>query len=202
MIKKNEKDIIISCIEEFEQKTQIELKLVIEPQAYRYWNYILGIALGFNFLFWAVAQAINTDFSFIVLYAESIVVTGLIVIFCYTFMGVRFFVKKQKKMVNVKERALYHFAKEKVYATKMRSGMLLYYSRLERDGVIICDEGVLQKITPEELLNYQNQFVQALNSKKFAAELGAFIRVFGVFCHQKWPDETFENELCNEVMGH
>lgn len=195
-------EMIQNCIDEFEQKTQVELKLVIEPKAKGYWDYVLGICCATILAFFGVLHFLNQEYSFVVIYLEAILLVGMLIVILMPFMGVRFFVSSSLKKKNVKERALFHFSNHKVYNTKLRSGLLLYYSRLERTGVFIFDEGIKQKISTQELDSFQEQFVAALNSKNFAESLGEFIRVFGVFCHQKWPDETFENEIANEVIGH
>ncbi|MBN8538139.1 MAG: hypothetical protein J0M15_13880 [Deltaproteobacteria bacterium] len=199
--KKNKKAIIVQCIEEFEQKTQIELKLIIERQARGYWDHILAYCLLGNFLLLAIAHFSQVEENFVLIYFELIFLNLVLVIFLHLLMGVQFLIGRNKKNSNVEERALFHFSQQKMYMTELRSGMLMYYSRLEKRGIILTDVGVLKKISAAELLNFESEFNQAMNKKDFANELGAFIRGFGVFCHQKWPDETFKNELSNDVLG-
>jgi uncharacterized membrane protein len=201
MTKKNKKAIIVQCIEEFEQKTQIELKLIIERQSRSYWDHILACCLLGNFLLLAIAHFSQVEENFVLIYFELLFLNLVLVIFLHVLMGVQFLIGRKKKDSNVKERALFHFSQQKMYMTELRSGLLMYYSRLEKRGMILADEGVLKKISAAELLNFEGEFNQAMNKKDFANELGAFIRGFGVFCHQKWPDETFKNELSNDVLG-
>lgn len=199
MMKVNDKSIIQICIDEFEQKTQIELKLVIEPRANSYKDKIFLILLVSVFLFWGVLHFLEEDFSFIAIYLESITVAVLLYLSLDKFMTIRYFLKSAEKIKNVNERALFHFAKHNMYKTSQRSGLLMYYSRLERTGVFIADSGVQDKIPAEDLTKFQNQFIVALNHPQFVSELGSFIRSFAVYCHTKWPDHTQENEISNEI---
>lgn len=199
--KKNKKAMLIQCIEEFEQKTQIELKLIIERQSRGYWDHVLACCLLSNFVLLAIAHFSQAEENFVLIYFELIFLNLLLVIFLHLFMGMQFLLGRKKKNSNVKERALFHFAQQKMYMTELRSGLLMYYSRLEKRGIILTDEGVLKKISAADILKFESEFNQAMNKKDFANELGAFIRGFGVFCHQKWPDETFKNELSNDVLG-
>lgn len=198
-MKSNDKSIIQICIDEFEQKTQIELKLVIEPRAASYKDKIYLILLVAVFLFWGFLHFLEEDFSFIAIYLESIVAIVLLYLSLDQFMTIRYFLKKAEKTKNVQERALFHFAKHNMYKTSQRSGLLMYYSRLERTGIFISDSGVKEKIPAEDLTKFENQFVAALNHPQFVEELGSFIRSFAVYCHMKWPDHTQENEISNEI---
>ncbi len=199
--KKNKKAILVQCIDEFEQKTQIELKLIIERQSRSYWDYVLACCLMSNFLLLAIAHFSQVEENFVLIYFELIFLNLVLFIILHFFMGVQFLLSREKKNFNVMERALFHFSQQKIYMTELRSGLLMYYSRLEKRGIILTDEGVLKKISAAEILKFENELNQAMNKKDFADELGAFIRGFGVFCHQKWPDETFKNELSNDVLG-
>lgn len=201
MIKLPEKKIISKCIEEFELQTQIEFKLIIEKKSYSYNEVIFTILLVFVFIFWGSVHFLEADFDFNIIYFEAL----FLVIFSYVFLSkllvIQYFLPENFKLKKAKERALFLFAREKIYKTQLRSGMLLYYSKLEKKGIFIADEGVKEKINPEQLEHWQAEFNRSINSENFIDELGAFIRTFGVFCHRVWPDETFTNELSNEVLG-
>lgn len=199
MIKTKDKSILQMCIDEFEQKTQIELKLVIEPRAYHYQEIILWIVLGFVFLFWGILHFIEQDFSFLAIYLEAILASIVLYLALNQFQLIQYFVSSDQKKQRVQQRAQYQFSHHKMYQTKMRSGLLMYYARLERKAFMIADVGVLEKISKEDFAKFQSQFENSLNHKNFLDEVGSFIRSLAIYCHQKWPDETGENEISNEV---
>lgn len=199
MIKVNDKSILQMCVDEFEQKTQIELKLVIEPSANLYKDVIFLILIVFVFFFWGVLHFLEQDFNFSFIYAEAIAACLILYLLLKELQLIQFFISNKVKIKNVNEKALFNFSKHKMYQTKMRSGLLLYYARLEKKGVIVADTGVLEKFSKEEIVKFQLQFERALNHKNFVEELGSFIRSLAIYSHQKWPDETGENEISNEV---
>ncbi len=199
MIKAKDKSLLQMCIDEFEQKTQIELKLVIEPSAYHYLESILGIIIGFIFLFWGVLHFLDQDFSFIAIYLETILASAVLYLLLNKLQLIQFFISAKQKKQRVQQKALFQFAHHKMYHTKMRSGLLMYYARLERKALMIADVGVLEKISKEDFAKFQQQLENALNHKNFLDETGSFIRSFAIYCHNKWPDETGENEISNEV---
>lgn len=199
MIKAKDKSILQLCVDEFEQKTQVELKLIIEPKAYHYKEIIFLILIGFIFLFWGILHFLEEDFSFVAIYLETIVASVVIFLALDKLQLIQYLISSEQKKKQVQQRALYQFAHHKMYQTKMRSGLLLYYSRLERKALILPDQGVLEKIPKEEIVKFQIQLEKALNHKNFLDETGSFIRSLAIYCHQKWPDETGENEISNEV---
>ncbi|MCK6596787.1 MAG: hypothetical protein L6Q37_00365 [Bdellovibrionaceae bacterium] len=201
MIKLPEKKVISKCIEEFELQTQIEFKLIIEKKAANYSEIIYTLLLVFVFIFWGAVHFFDADFDFNVIYLEALFLVVFNYLFLSKFLVIQYFLPDSLKLRKAKERALFLFAREKIYRTKLRSGMLLYYSKLEKKGIFIVDEGVKEKINPDQLEFWQAEFNRSINSENFIEELGAFIRTFGVFCHRIWPDETFTNELSNEVLG-
>lgn len=199
MMKANDKSILQICIDEFEQKTQVELKLVIEPSSYHYKETILLALLVFVFVFWGVLHFLEQDFNFSFIYIEAIVTCGVLYYLLHQLQLIQFFISKSKKRKNVQQRALYHFSHHKMYQTKLRSGLLLYYARLEKKGALVADAGVIERFSKEDILKFQVQFEKALNHKNFVEELGSFIRSLAIYSHQKWPDETGENEISNEI---
>lgn len=199
MIKANDKSILQMCIDEFEQKTQIELKLVIEPSASHYKEAIFFILIIFVFIFWGVLHFLEKDFNFSFIYIEAIASCLIFYFLLKDLQFIRFFISNKNKIENVNVKALYNFSKHRMYQTKMRSGLLLYYARLEKKGIIVADTGVIERFSKVEIDKFQSQFEIALNHKNFVDELGSFIRSLAIYSHQKWPDETGENEISNEV---
>ncbi|MEM6642348.1 MAG: hypothetical protein AAF616_05170 [Bacteroidota bacterium] len=113
----------------------------------------------------------------------------------------RILTSKERMQEAVDQAAREAFLLEKVYATQEQVGILIYVSRLEHLVVVLGDEGINQKVNPEDWNQVISLVVQGLQKKKIGEGL-----VNGIeHCKKLLLDHGFvrkdtdHNELSDEL---
>jgi putative membrane protein len=197
----NSKQIITRCVEEFESKTQVELVILIRKHCQSYYSYFWFYTLLFVQIFWVSTVLWNDSFSFEVISAESFFLIALSYLLLMKFELIKFLIPKKTKIKNLKNFAAREFQNMGIYNTRLRSGLLILYSRWENECLLLCDKGVKEKLTDKELETFTNEFKDAFTEKNLGESVGSMIRSFGVYWHTKWPNEDDENEIVHSYSG-
>jgi putative membrane protein len=96
----------------------------------------------------------------------------------------------------VYQRALRHFVESGVYATRDRSGILLFISLMEHEVCIIADEGVLKIIAQDKLNALAQELAEGIRKKEFATSLLSCISSCGEILETHFPIKKDDvNEL-------
>lgn len=195
------KQIITRCVEEFEAKTQVELVVLIKPHSQPYWGFFWFYTLLCVQIFWISTVLWNDTFEYELTSLESLLLIGL----CY-FAFVKFELIKYLIPTKVKKSSLNNFAHREfsrlgISNTKRRSGLLILYTHLENECVIMPDKGVKEKISDKELEIWTQDFIAAFNKQDLSESVGSLIRSFGVYWHDQWPNEDDENEIVHSFDG-
>ena len=107
----------------------------------------------------------------------------------------RFIIPKTIRLQTVYNRALRHFVESGVYATKNRSGILIFVSYMEREVKILADTGISEKIAPELWNLIATDLAEGLGTEDAT---GAFIRAVercGELLAEHFP--SVEDEVLN-----
>lgn len=78
----------------------------------------------------------------------------------------RLILSKERLLEGVERGARDAFLSEKVYATEEKVGILIYVSRLEHIVIVIGDEGINQKVSPEDWNQVISFITQGLKKKE------------------------------------
>jgi putative membrane protein len=108
----------------------------------------------------------------------------------------RIIIPKKARRFAVYQRALRHFVESGVYATKDRNGILLFISLMEHEVCIIADEGVLKKITQDQLDTFAQKLAEGIHRKELTATLVSCIASCGAILENHFPIQKDDiNEL-------
>lgn len=107
----------------------------------------------------------------------------------------------------VQRRAAAAFLEHEVFATRDRSGVLLYLSLFERRAVVLGDSGINALVAPEEWRDLVAELCRRLRAGEVAAGLGAAVEACGRLLDRRGlePRSDDTDELSNRVRldhGH
>lgn len=113
----------------------------------------------------------------------------------------RLIVPHKERSRRVYFRALRHFVQSGIYATKDRSGILIFVSLLEREVQIIADTGISSKIPQENWDKIASDIAFGFRSGLGAAALQSAIERCGSILTEHFPSSRINpNELSDEVV--
>ncbi len=133
----------------------------------------------------------------------------LLLIFCFWFSGylarvdslLRLFVPQDELSENVEKRALLEFYLSGVKYTKNRTGILIFISLAERKVVVLGDQSISSKISPETWSQICHDMVEKIKSGQLALALeGAILKAGGILKEHFPAHDHNPNELCNGVV--
>ncbi|MBL7554420.1 MAG: hypothetical protein JNM24_01265 [Bdellovibrionaceae bacterium] len=197
----NPKQIITRCVEEFEAKTQVELVILIKKRTQSYYSFFWFYTLLLVEIFWIATVLWNESFAYDIVAIESLFLIGLCYILFMKLGLIKFLIPKKVKIKSLKNYAAREFQNMGVYNTRQRSGLLVVYSRWENECLLLCDRGVKEKLTEKELQSFTSDFKVSFTGKDLSESVGSMIRSFGVYWHEKWPNEDDENEIVHSYSG-
>ena len=93
----------------------------------------------------------------------------------------------------VSERALRTFCEQGVYATRERTGILIYVSFLEKQARVLADEGIAKKIGPDLWGLIVNGLVEEIGRKNAEAAFCAAVEKCGDLLAQYFPAREDDN---------
>jgi putative membrane protein len=91
------------------------------------------------------------------------------------------------RKARVHNRALRHFVESGVYATKDRTGILVFVSCMEREVRIVADSGINAKIEQKEWDELAQMLAQGIREKKTATALVEVISKCGDLLEKEFP---------------
>ncbi|MFK7900819.1 MAG: TPM domain-containing protein [Cyclobacteriaceae bacterium] len=152
-----EKKRIVTAVEELEEVSSGEIVPYIvsksdEYQEVRYYLATLSavlscILLGVLSFLWKLPAHITPLWSSLFILAAILFSYVITIVFPSM---IRFFVPQERLLKHVITRAEAAFLEEEVFATRERTGVLIFISQLEHQAVILGDKGINEKVKPEE----------------------------------------------------
>jgi len=91
------------------------------------------------------------------------------------------------RRTRVYNRALRHFVESGVYATKDRTGILIFISYMEREVRIVADSGINEKIEQAEWDDIARALAEGIRDRKAASALATVIARCGVLLERHFP---------------
>ena len=108
----------------------------------------------------------------------------------------RLVIPKKSRSRAVYTRALRYFVESGVYATKERTGILIFISCMEREVIILADKGISSKIDQSVWNTLSGAIAAGVKSGNTAGALIETIEACGKTFKENFPaDTTNENEL-------
>ncbi len=80
----------------------------------------------------------------------------------------RLIISSDRQRERVNQRALQAFMEEKVFETEERVGILIFISRLEHQVMVLGDEGISKKLSPDDWQHVVEEVVQGIKSNQIA----------------------------------
>ncbi len=121
--------------------------------------------------------------------------------YCYFWKRIVFSTKM--KLEAVERKALKMFYENGLQNTRDRTGVLIFFSVMERKLFIIADIGINSKLSSDELNGYALSIGDGLRHKRGGEAIAGVISALGAKLAQHFPvkpDDT--NELSDEVISH
>lgn len=155
---------IRSAVQAAEKKTTGEIALAVTAESARYSAYELFCALVVGVLVFVVmlplAGSVQAMLDKAMWVASVWHMPAFYGVTCFGLVAIlfglanfpavdRLIIPKSVRVRTVYNRALRYFVESGVYATKNRSGILIFVSYMEREVRIIADSGISAKISPE-----------------------------------------------------
>ncbi len=179
---------IQAAVDSAEKHTTGEIALAVTAESARYSSYELMYALGPGVLFFALllpfAGSIQHLLDKLLWGAAEWHLPAFYGITCFGVTALlflvanvpavdRLIVPRRVRSLKVYNRALRHFVESGVYATRNRSGILIFVSYMEREVRILADTGISARIHPELWNLIASDLAEGLGTDDAA---GAFIR--------------------------
>lgn len=144
-------------VELIEENSGVELVVALQPRSKSYASYYWAAASISAFLILTVLMFIPTEFWYVTIYAETVGIGVIAAVLLWAFPGIlRLLVGEKRLTENTKARAERIFQKAKIYETRERIGILLYFSWFERKVMLITDKGATAMIPADELTKFEN----------------------------------------------
>jgi putative membrane protein len=99
----------------------------------------------------------------------------------------RIVIPRFTRKARVYNRAIRHFAESGVYATKDRTGILLFISLMEREVRIVADKGISEKIEQSEWDKIASSLAEGIRDGKTCAAIVSTIDRCGTLLSEHFP---------------
>jgi len=207
---------IRSAVADAEEKTSGEIALAVTAESADYSFHelraavLLGAALFAALIpvhttvtkivenfFWAVPSWTTTA-----IYGFTAFLTiGVLFLFANIPLLDRAIIPRRIRSRMVYNRALRHFVESGVYATRDRTGILVFLSWMEREVRIIADKGISEKIDQATWNTLAETIALGVRDGKTAAALLEAVRECGRILADHFPaDSINENELADGLV--
>lgn len=189
---------ITNSIATAEEKTTAEFVVVIHPYSgnYRDVAYLIGAFIAWlTLIFILFSEQSFTDY---VIPIELPIVFAITAYLASFTPLRRWFTSAKRRRQQVSIAAITAFYKEEVSHTRARTGVLIYYSALERNIEILADTGVLAAIPSPEWEKLLAQLLEKEKVAQPAQEIQGIITSLGDFLAKYLPaTEDNPDELPN-----
>ena len=210
VLSKLELDDIRSQVEESEKKTSGEIVPVFVQKSDNYsgavWRIVFASSLTLTYLFYYFLGDIplfdiihdNPFYSCIMLEILFVPVGLLIAQIPFIF---RFAITKKELEEEVYQKALEMFHAQGVSNTRDRTGILIYVSYLERQVIILADQGIHSKVPENAWDEIVSNMIASIKRGKIGEAYMTAIKSCGDYLAKEFPikdDDT--NELSNDLV--
>lgn len=194
-----------------EKNTDGEIALAITPSCsnYGFWELIFAVVMGlitsacllpFSSKIKTFIDSIYWDMSDYHFTFWILMIVFVSILFFYLIANIpfvdRLIIPKRAKKRAVYNKAIKTFVHSGVYKTKSNTGILLFFSVLERKIQIIADSGIASKISPKVWKDLANSLAEGFKSKNPTDTIVKAIEECGQILAKEFPaqDEN-PNEL-------
>jgi putative membrane protein len=113
----------------------------------------------------------------------------------------RLVIPRRIRSVSVYRRALRHFVESGVYATRERSGILIFVSIMEREVRILADSGISAHISQDEWDRIASSLADGISSKKIGEAFVHAVEGCGTLLEKHFPPRADNpNELSDALV--
>jgi len=170
--KKSElRNTLIKCVQQVEQQSNAELVIIVKKKSGDYGAYFMGTSFVIAIAVLAYMLYSNIEFTL------DLILAGVVSIFIFfTFLFyflpelIMWAVPMVLKKRNVHQMAHALFSKAKIFQTQKRTGMLILVSLIERQAVLLVDEGIENAVPHEILSNIRSSIIQNIFKKRNLAK--------------------------------
>jgi putative membrane protein len=186
---------------ELEKGSSAEVVVAILPRTQRYLHVPLLMGLAFSVVTLTLLMFLDTEFWYIHIYLDTVaaMLAGIGLIWIFPGLG-RMMVgeKEMQKQVEIRARSM--FQKAGIHETRHRTGLLVVFSWLEQQAVIVADKGVLEALPPAALEQLQTQALAAIRAGDAADEILKFLQAAAPVMREFLPQrEDDTNELPDDL---
>jgi putative membrane protein len=111
----------------------------------------------------------------------------------------RFFTTKKDRNRNVLNQSYKCFVENEIFATKNRTGILLFMSFFEREVVILADKGIYKYLNPNSWTEITEKLVSDMKSKPKTESILLAIESLSKLVKNLPKEMIIENELKNDL---
>jgi putative membrane protein len=171
--KKSElRNTLLKCVQQVEQQSNTELVIVVKKKSGDYGAYFMGTSFVIAMAALAYMLYSNIEFTLDLILAG---VVSFFIFFTFLFYflpelimwAVPLVIKKR----NVHQMAHALFSKAKIFQTQKKTGMLILVSLIERQAVLLVDEGIENAISHEILSNIRSSIQNIFKKRNLAKAL-------------------------------
>lgn len=189
-------DQLTDRIAALEARTSAEVVMVLRPQSGSYRDVALGTSLLVSLVVLGVLVYMPFEIHYDALVPAVLLVTGVAFGVLSAWPGaLRAIAGAPRIAAQAKEAAAAAFARHEVWGTRARSGLLVYYSHLERRLELIPDLGIKAAVPTGALNEVVHAFHQDLASLHVADALGKAVDRLAPVLERAYPrraDDTNE----------
>jgi putative membrane protein len=171
---------IPEAIHKIEEKSSVEVvvTMTLFSHNYRDAKYLAGCIAGLISL--ALILFLPVAFSPLIIIPDLLLSFGLIWLLIWAWPQLlRLLTTVGRREREVRNAAIIAFYDQGVMRTRDRTGMLVYFSVLEKKVRIIADIGIVNQVPHDEIKAFQEKLERALRRDRVDQDIGSIMEAFG-----------------------
>jgi putative membrane protein len=207
LISGSDKEKIKKAIDDLERTSTGELLTFItfKSSNYLYFRYVFSSVIALFIMFFYLVFLKNIIFYNLDSNLIAMLLYLLVFTFCF-FISEKYFVLQylipnKVKKHKCEKQASIEFFKNGMYKTKDNTGILIYISILEKEVIVIGDEGINSKIESKSWDLLINTIIEGIKSKDLASGIVAGLKASNDLVKTHFPlKEEYLNEISNSLI--
>ncbi len=189
------------AVQKVEAASSVELVVAVLPRVQRHLHIPLLMGIALSVITFTLLMFVDAEFWYVHIYVDTIgaFLAGIGLVWVLPSLG-RMMVGKEELARQTEIRARAMFQKAGIHETRHRTGVLVVFSWLERQAVVIADRGVEHALPPAELEKLRLSAQQAIESRDSATAILQFVTSTQPLFTELLPQHADDiNELPDEL---
>ena len=155
---------IADRVDEVEKNTRADLVVVVSRSSGSDLDLAFALAAAVTWIAALVLLASPVEFDLLTLTIVAVVFFSGTAVFAHHFELTRLFAKRKRKIKQIEFGARAAFTEKRIFETHTRCGILIYYSRWERQARMVCDTVAARHLEGVDLKVFERKIETSLSA--------------------------------------